>query len=192
MHLGYHAERYGKFAIGFHRHAAVAHGFNPVMYGLETSDVVNSIYSGLYDTGSTYDNRVHLLIDDVVSILRGIDEGAAEAWSDAGTEIESLLENNDYAVQELGGALNTSHAAIRRALAFVKTFSEEEFATVYCEREWRAVTAFDFAFEDVAMIVLPREVNRRGYHRQFADAALEELELPRTIPVVPWEDLVEH
>ena len=29
-HLGYHAYRYGKFAVGFHREAAVRHGFNPV------------------------------------------------------------------------------------------------------------------------------------------------------------------
>ena len=34
VHLGYHAERYGKVAIGFHRESALRHGFNPVFYQL--------------------------------------------------------------------------------------------------------------------------------------------------------------
>ena len=34
MHLGYHAERYGKIAIGFHRDAVIRHGFSPVFYQL--------------------------------------------------------------------------------------------------------------------------------------------------------------
>jgi hypothetical protein len=29
VHLAYHARRYGKFAIGFHREAALRNGFNP-------------------------------------------------------------------------------------------------------------------------------------------------------------------
>ena len=32
QHLNYHAERYGKFAIGFHRKSAIKNGFNPVFY----------------------------------------------------------------------------------------------------------------------------------------------------------------
>jgi hypothetical protein len=31
-HLSYHAHRYGKAAIGFHRDAAIREGFHPVFY----------------------------------------------------------------------------------------------------------------------------------------------------------------
>lgn len=34
QHLGYHAERYGKFAIGFHRLGLYRAGFRPVIYAL--------------------------------------------------------------------------------------------------------------------------------------------------------------
>src|SRR5947207_5775054 len=46
-HLGYHGERYGKIAIGFHRDAAIAHGFNPVFYTLQTTEVVRAILAGI-------------------------------------------------------------------------------------------------------------------------------------------------
>ena len=46
MHLGYHAERYGKVAIGFHRLAAIKHGFHPVFYQLHSSSILQSIYVG--------------------------------------------------------------------------------------------------------------------------------------------------
>ena len=39
-HLSYHAKRYGKIGIGFHRDAAIRCGFNPVFYQLHTSDVL--------------------------------------------------------------------------------------------------------------------------------------------------------
>jgi hypothetical protein len=45
-HLHYHAYRYGKFAIGFHRSSVVGHGFNPVFYTLEDTPVIRSIHEG--------------------------------------------------------------------------------------------------------------------------------------------------
>jgi hypothetical protein len=76
-------------------------------------------------------------------------------------------------------------------LAFVKTFALDEFSTIYCEREWRSTTAFRFQLEDVAMIVLPRtgDTNLFG---QFVQEVVPPLGLPRSVPIVPWEDLVEH
>jgi len=47
IHFGYHAARYGKFAIGFHRASVVRHGFNPVLYTLPTTEVIRHIYEGL-------------------------------------------------------------------------------------------------------------------------------------------------
>src|SRR5208282_980536 len=46
-HLTYHALRYGKFAIGFHRDAAIQHGFNPVFYTLHDTKIIRSIWRGL-------------------------------------------------------------------------------------------------------------------------------------------------
>jgi hypothetical protein len=43
-HLSYHAQRYGKFAIGFHRTSVIRHGFNPVLY---TTAVQNSVETPL-------------------------------------------------------------------------------------------------------------------------------------------------
>ncbi|PML35448.1 abortive infection system antitoxin AbiGi family protein, partial [Vibrio sp. 10N.261.52.A1] len=48
QHLAYHAQRYGKIAIGFKRESIIKAGFNPVMYTLENSALLNSIYTG-YD-----------------------------------------------------------------------------------------------------------------------------------------------
>ncbi len=50
IHLGYHANRYGKIAIGFHRHSAIRHGFSPVFYQSEDSDILDAmlrVYSGI-------------------------------------------------------------------------------------------------------------------------------------------------
>ena len=47
MHLGYHANRYGTIAIGFHRDRAIRHGFQPVFYQLENSPILREIYADL-------------------------------------------------------------------------------------------------------------------------------------------------
>lgn len=46
-HLSYHAERYGKIAIGFHRKAPVQAGFNPVFYSLQESPALHALHRGL-------------------------------------------------------------------------------------------------------------------------------------------------
>jgi hypothetical protein len=46
VHLAYHAARYGRFAIGFHRTSVVHHGFNPVLYTLPTTEVIRHILRG--------------------------------------------------------------------------------------------------------------------------------------------------
>ena len=46
QHIDYHSNRYGKIAIGFQRDSIVKAGFNPVMYTLENTELLNSIYQG--------------------------------------------------------------------------------------------------------------------------------------------------
>ena len=48
IHLGYHANRYGKFAIGFHRQAIIDCGFSPVLYQVEQSKTLGMLYGALY------------------------------------------------------------------------------------------------------------------------------------------------
>jgi hypothetical protein len=49
-------------------------------------------------------------------------------------------------------------------LACVKTFTAEEFSSIYCEREWRSLKPFSFSYYDIAMIVLPRRAGRTNYY----------------------------
>ena len=46
QHLPYHAKRYGKCAIGFYRESAIRHGFNPVLYTLRNSAMLNAVFDG--------------------------------------------------------------------------------------------------------------------------------------------------
>jgi hypothetical protein len=75
-------------------------------------------------------------------------------------------------------------------LAFVKIFANDEFSAIYCEREWRSTNPFRFTIDDVAMIVLPGVVENRRYFDEFVSGSSEGV--PRSIPIVPWEDLIEH
>ena len=64
------------------------------------------------------------------------------------------------------------------------------FRSVYCEREWRSTREFAFELSDVAMIVLPRKIAEQTFYDEFVKH--RRARLPRAIPIVPWEDLVEH
>ncbi|HLF84543.1 MAG TPA: abortive infection system antitoxin AbiGi family protein [Blastocatellia bacterium] len=184
QHLGYHANRYGKFAIGFHRDAAVKQDFNPVFYSLEEGKVVQSVYRGF-------------------SKLEGFDAFVLESatpdrWSTLG-ELSGDIEAPRFertSVSERASvtreALRFAYEELRQFVAFVKTFQKDEFGSIYCEREWRALEAFRFAYHDVAMIVLPHGHAEDSYFKDFVNRVVPELQLPRSIPVVPWEDLVEH
>jgi Putative abortive phage resistance protein AbiGi, antitoxin len=72
--------------------------------------------------------------------------------------------------------------------AFIKTFDENEFESIYTEREWRSISPFKFEYADVSMVVLPRD---GGYFERFV-AEAESIGLPKTVSIVAWEDLVEH
>lgn len=184
-HLSYHAYRYGKFAIGFHRAAAVGHGFNPVFYTLEHTDVVRSIHKGFSDLQFADTDSITIAADEVDSAL---DDLEAVDTDDAKTYVDSVRNEADNLNRHLGNAKQS----LARFLAFVKTFAANEFSTIYCEREWRSVTACTFSLADVAMIVLPRKIGRRLYFANFVEKVVPKLRIPTTIPVVPWEDLVEH
>lgn len=84
-----------------------------------------------------------------------------------------------------------SHKTLKTLLAFVKTFSADELDIIYPEREWRSTKTFEFEYDDVSMVVLPRQYAAGGYFEKLAYDA-RAMKLPPTLSIVAWEDLVEH
>lgn len=179
VHLSYQAKRYGKFAIGFHRESAIRHGFNPVFYTLHETKVIRSIYEGL--------GEIEYLDGEPIRDAAKEIEEAAKAHVDLWSPLSDL----DTAADDIETAVRTARTAIEEFLAYVKTFDRNEFGTIYCEREWRSTRSFKFDYSDVAMIVLPKKAGSVAYLQPFLADQVDRLNLPRSIPIVPWEDLVE-
>ena len=142
-HLSYHAGRYGKVALGFHRDA-------------------------------------HLQRDSIPRCELGHPADASGAATGIADAIAAIAD-----IAELG----KDH--FKEFLAFVKTFDVHEFSTIYCEREWRSTTTFSFHVDDIAMVVLPN-IGHESLFRRFVTEGAPAVGLPRTVPIVPWEDLIEH
>ena len=182
-HLSYHAGRYGKIAIGFHRDAAVAHGFNPVLYTVHGSGVLRALHRSLRLLERVSGGRSWTMPARIASDLEDI-------TCDQGHAVD--LDNVRSDVEELDDLVGTARRRLQDVLSFVKTFDEKEFGSIYCEREWRATTTFPFEMADVVMVVLPKGGRARSYFDQFISECVPEIGLPRSIPIVPWEDLIEH
>lgn len=187
-HLRYHAYRYGKFAVGFHRNAIIRAGFNPVFYTLQDTPVVRSIYEG-FSSLKTIDPEV------IRNAAESIELQACDIEADY-DYIDVDISDEAFEIQYEADILESSISDITQSLedfvAFVKTFDRSEFSTIYCEREWRATKQYNFEINDVAMIVLPKSLGGTKYFKNFVERVAPNLKLPRRIPIVPWDDLVEH
>jgi hypothetical protein len=186
-HLHYHAYRYGKFAIGFHRASVIEHGFNPVFYTLEDTPVIRSIHEGFscLEVGEPSD-----ITDAINSIELAIDDANSE-FEDLNLDIGNEKSDVESAVESMERAIDNAKDSIETFLAFIKTFAPDEFGTIYCEREWRTTEAFKFDIDDVGMIVLPKKIDNVEFFRDFVEKVAPRLRIPRRIPIMPWEDLVE-
>lgn len=51
---------------------------------------------------------------------------------------------------------------------------------------------YEFKIDDLAMIVLPKIVDKTQYYKNVVERLAPNLGIPRRIPIVPWDDLVEH
>lgn len=188
QHLDFHSKRYGKFAIGFHRGSAIRNNFNPVFYSLQNSPVMNSIYSGFSIIQSTDTYYLKSELDEIDTLLENIQDEVDELEIDTdhieidGWYVKSDLESR---IDDVENAIDETRESLANFVSFVKSFDEDEFGSIYCEREWRSISPFKFNFDDVAMIVLPRE----GDH---FDNLIAENIIPRHISIIPWEDLIEH
>jgi len=203
-HLGYHARRYGKFAIGFYRDAVVQAGFNPVLYTISNHPIIQSIYESaalLNDTNyyeiKNLSNSYRRYPLDVKGYITDYEEEAERRIHDPYLEglvkqVENGVAEIENYAQSYDDALKDALVGVELVLAFAKTFDKHEFNTIYCEREWRSLKEFHFEFSDVAMIVLPRRVSSFLYFDDFIRRIVPRLKLPRKIPLFPWEDLIEH
>lgn len=168
QHLSYHAKRYGKFAIGFHRHN-VGPQFNPVLYNAIGSDL--NIQIGLLHQWGQDEGAFKL-----EKLLREMGLSADPQYREVFDLIEDIQMN-----------FTVSSSLLVDVLTYSKSFnSNSEFGTIYCEREWRSTQDFYFEPSDIAMVVLPR---RGGFYNRFLQ---EQTELLKFFSVVAWEDLVEH
>jgi hypothetical protein len=215
VHLGYQAARYGKFAIGFHRASVVRHGFNPVLYTLPTTEVIRHIYEGLSNIESIIVNDViaaaasledditsdlekyYEIINDVIAefindnVNKGDEDVGVPDIPEISSEISVDISNVVAAAEMMEEHANEAQSRIGDFIAFIKTFGADQFDTIYCEREWRSVQDFNFTFDDVAMIVAPKDLRSKNYFQELV-GDVRKLNIPRKIPIVAWEDLVEN
>lgn len=181
QHIDYHSKRYGKIAIGFRRESIIKAGFNPVMYTLENTSLLNDVYQGYSSVDDVHPDSARSEIESIQ------------------TEIETLIE--DHNIDEyldtstvsceldwIESAHDRINESFENYLAYIKTFDTSEFDSIYCEREWRSTMNFAFTTDDIAIIVLPRKQEGQNFYERF----LDEVELPKSLTIACWEDLVEH
>lgn len=188
QHLDFHSKRYGKFAIGFHRDSAIGNNFNPVFYSLHNSPVINTIYSGFTEIQALDTYFIKSELDQIDDLLDEIQNEVNEIEADTDhIEIDGWYVKSDIESQidDVEIAIDRTRESLSNFVSFVKTFNEDEFGSIYCEREWRSILPFNFTFNDIAMIVLPKEGG-------FFDKLIELDIIPRQISIVAWEDLIEH
>ena len=184
IHLAYHAFRYGKFAIGFHRDAVVNHGFNPVFYTLPDTTIIRSVYEGFSQLKFADVNDIKFAVSDIENDVNNLDSDELD--------ISNSLSEIEYGSDDIERYIDEAKDSFEQILAFIKTFDEDEFGSVYCEREWRSVESYRFDFDEIAMVVVPKNVGKRKYFQRLIARDAASIKLPRSIPIVPWEDLVEH
>lgn len=193
MHLGFHARRYGKFAIGFRRDALIKAGFNPVLYTLQNRGLaatLHEVMTSLETAASELEDVPRELESFTDEVREQVDslEGANGEPFDHGIDLDPGFVGME--IGDVESALESASEELSRALSFVKTFREREFDSVYAEREWRSISPFKFDISDIVMIVVPREVAGQNFLDKL-HSYLEQ-DYPRSLPVCAWEDVVEQ
>lgn len=180
-HLGFHGDKYGKIAIGFNRSALINARFNPVFYIKEDKPALL---------------RFHEALTSLQSLDIGAEQFMALATGDLRNENEVDQKTRDALVNSLARIKTRVENASKQLtllLSFFKTLKENDFDSIFCEREWRNDISLKFGYQDVAMIILPKIADDgENYHSNFIKNHAENLVIPREIPIVSWEDLIEH
>lgn len=184
QHLSYHAKRYGKFAIGFYRDSLI-NKFNPVLYTTNTDNLIYHIFRAYQSSG--------FVSKDIANIPNIIDSLLKEIIdNNKNPDIQNNFNIIKNCIKIHSERLKHVENVLKYVISFIKTISIDEFETVYCEREWRSTESFKFNFKDIAFIIIPKSFFQINEYNLKIDTLSNELNIPRSIPIVPWEDLVEH
>lgn len=186
-----HSNRYGKFAIGFRRDALIEAGFNPVFYTLEDRTIIRSFNSSIV---ALYELAMQL------NVVQGeAEDAAAQAGVladstsnddvvDLASEIQDLADTASADVTDVQHTMRARLDELMKFMAFIKTFGEEEFKTIFHEREWRSTSTYRFDYDQLALVIASKEA---GDHNYFSDLCKTMRQtLPRSVPIVPWEDVL--
>ena len=185
QHLAYHSKRYGKIAIGFRREAVINAGFNPVMYSMENSNLVNLVHDGIEELSNITADNAQSAFDDYESDVEGLFRDEEIDFTSPSNWVEAELDN---IVSEIASVKDN----YKELLAYIKTFDETEFDSIYCEREWRSTSPFSFNLSDLAFIILPRNDIEGNFYKDFLDNHVDSLKIPKEVIIASWEDLIEH
>jgi hypothetical protein len=150
------------------------------------------MYRGFEELVSVDASEIDSLASDLESSTTSVQCEECDHEFEVDADISGGIDEIQSAAQNIQGAVSTAEEDLRKFLAFVKTFGPREFSTIYCEREWRSTQPFRFKNQDVAMIILPKRSASRSFFDDFVKTRAKGLRIHRSIPVVPWEDLIEH
>lgn len=175
--LRYHSKRYGKFGIGFKRSSLIKGGFNPVFYTLYDQSIISHFISAqdaLVDSG------------EVLSLIEDIESQIDSAREEAPDYCEIDIDTGDAvaAAEGLESAVEEASCELEKSLAYIKTFDQEGFDTIYAEREWRSVVPFKFRWGDVDALIMPKK-----YLNEFKGERKDLLSIPKRIKLLEWENL---
>jgi hypothetical protein len=126
-HLSYHATRYGKFAIGFHRAPAVRHGFNPVFYTLHNAGVLRSVRRVFVRLRQVEANQLDSIAGDVESIIQEIGDLETDRTGDVEHDLARSADDLREEAETLEDVVSSARRHFSEFLAFVKTFDKGEF-----------------------------------------------------------------
>lgn len=168
--LGLHMDKYGGFGLGFDRAYLVARGASPVFYVARDS-FVRERPAGRTETGPVtrgeYFNEMGALYWPLRAFVfsRGTEPGTDDR------DLHQVLEEHPElrgqpAVQRLTARLNQLTQFLDPyVFGYVKCFDsalpDDDERNFYLEREWRLPRRIDFAFEDLAFVIVPRAFVRR-------------------------------
>lgn len=147
--LFHHAKRYGKMAIGFKRESAIRNSFNPVFYTLNHKEIANKFFAA---QGLLKETNLDLIQTEV-------DDLSADITSQLCSRCESEINIDDFniigQIETDNELIDSSLESLQYLLSYVKTFKENEFETIYAEREWRSLQNFNFEMDDIHSILFP-------------------------------------
>jgi hypothetical protein len=135
------------------------------------------------------DNSIDSVADDIIASISDLEDIECDDSRDVQRDLERSADDLKGEARTIEDEIADAKSSFSEFLAFVKTFDKEEFSSIYCEREWRSIKPFFFTVDDLAMIVLPKGGKGTSYFDDFVNGSTK---LPKSIPIVPWEDLVEH